>query len=101
MPFANRVVSWSFGEMVLSQALCPRAPLLLLPFKEQPPVPEKVTFYCQQWNFRRDFPGKVKEEGEAQCSSSDQKYEPWLSVRSGGLQSGHVHILGAAFSMNR
>lgn len=42
-----------------------------LPTKKQPPLSEKVMLFCLEFNFKRDLPGMMKEEGEAQFIQPD------------------------------
>lgn len=72
--------------------------------KKQPPLSEKVTLFCLEFNFRRDLLGMVKEKGEAQSRRSDQPNKPWLAAgnRGAARYPSHLRSLqGAAFLLNR
>lgn len=72
--------------------------------KKQPPLSEKVMLVCLEFTFRKDLPGMVKEEGEAQSRGSDQLNKPWLAVGNNGAvrYASHLRSLqGAAFLLNR
>lgn len=63
--------------------------------KKQPPLSEKVMLVCLEFTFRKDLPGMVKEEGEAQSRGSDQLNKPGQQLGT-TVQSGTPHTLGAS-----